>query len=109
MLRGARQQVGAQCSDGTSVMIGTFSAQLGLMAFAIAIGAGLWAGNAPATVLARALAAMLMAWLVGQAIATSARHVLREHLTRRKVELDRAHLEAIEALAQDRGASEGAA
>lgn len=70
------------------------SAQVALLAFAAAIMAGLYAGNAPLTVLSRALIVMFAALLVSQAVAHVSKRVLRDHLQGRKVAIDREHLAA---------------
>jgi hypothetical protein len=78
-------------------MLGSVSAQVGLLAFAAAIVAGLYAGNAPATVLLRALAAMLVGFLVGRLASGTIRLVLRDHLQRRKLAIDQSHAPSTEA------------
>ncbi len=77
-------------------MSASSSAQIALLAFATAIVAGLGAGNAPETILSRALGVLVVAWLVGQLASAAANRVLGEHLTARKIKLDRAHLDEIE-------------
>ncbi len=74
-------------------MIGAIGAQLGLLAFAAAVFAGLGAGNAFETVLSRAMLAMVGAAFVGQLAAYATRAVIRDHLQRRKVSIDRDHLD----------------
>ena len=78
-------------------MIGSLSAQIALLAFAAAIVAGLCAGNSPATVLTRALVAMVVALLVGKLAAWAAKAVLCDHLRHRKLAVDQAHLASAEA------------
>lgn len=55
---------------------------LALSAHAVAIVAGLGAGNDPTTVLARALIALLAGYAIGQIIAGALTHVAREHVAR---------------------------
>lgn len=78
-------------------MIGTLSSQVGLLAFAMAIFAGMYAGNSPFTILTRALLIMVGAGTVGHIAAGAARVVLREYLQSRKVAIDREHLDAAKA------------
>ena len=68
------------------------------MTFAVAIVAGLHAGNSATVVLLRALAALMLGAIVGQAAGWTAKIVLREHLQRRKLQIDRAHIESVRAL-----------
>jgi len=75
-------------------MLRTISAQVALLAFAAATLAGLAVGNAPLTVLLRALAVMLGALIVGQAVAWAAKLVIRDHLLRHKLAIDREHVAA---------------
>jgi hypothetical protein len=75
-------------------MIGSIGAQIALLAFAAAIAAGLAAGNSPTTILCRALVAMAVALFVGKLAAWSTKLVLRDHLVRKKMKIDRAHLDA---------------
>lgn len=74
-------------------MIGSISAQIALLAFAAAIAAGLGAGNSPSTILSRALVALVVAMFVGKFAAWCAKLVLRDHLQRKKIAIDRSHLE----------------
>jgi hypothetical protein len=83
-------------------MVGNVGAQVGLLAFAIAVIAGLSAGNAPVTILTRALVGMFAAALVAQVVAWAARSVLREHLQSRKVKIDHDHYQALRT--EDEGA-----
>ena len=92
-------------------MVGSISAQIALLAFAAAIVAGLYAGNAPTTVLMRAIVAMFAAMTVGKLAAWSAKLVLRDHLQKKKRAIDRAHhdaMRAVEAAEQAAEAAEGA-
>jgi hypothetical protein len=75
-------------------MIGTVSAQIALLGFAVGIVGGLYAGNPAATILGRALTVMLVALFVSQAIAYASKLVLRDHFMRRKLDLDVGHLRA---------------
>lgn len=81
-------------------MIGSLGAQLGLLAFAVAIFAGLLAGNSAGTVLSRALMVLALAVLVGQMAAATIKLVLRDHLQRRKLAIDRQHLKEMETIRQ---------
>ena len=76
-------------------MVQTTGVQIGLLAFAVAIVAGIYAGNPATVVMLRALLAMLVAALVGQAAGWAAKLVLRDHLQRRKLRIDREHFEAM--------------
>lgn len=78
-------------------MVRSIGAQLGLLAFSAAIIAGLWAGNSVSTILLRAVFAMFLASLVGQLIAWTARLVLRDHLQKKKLAIDRQHQELVRA------------
>lgn len=86
-------------------MIGVISAQVALFAFAVGLLAGVYAGNAPVTVLSRALTVMVGALLVTQAVAYASKAVIREYLLKRKLEIDRSHVDMLEALEAD-GATE---
>jgi hypothetical protein len=72
-------------------MVGSLSAQIGLIAFAVGVAGGLHAGNSAVTVLSRALLMMVAAILIGQMAAFTARLVLRDHLQREKITIDREH------------------
>jgi hypothetical protein len=72
-------------------MVGSLSAQIGLIAFSVAVAGGLHAGNSAVTVLTRALLMMVGAILIGQVAAYTARLVLRDHLQREKITIDREH------------------
>lgn len=75
-------------------MVGRLGGQLGLLAFAFGLLAGIAAGNTPTTILTRALLIMVMAVFLGQFVGWAGKLVLRDHLQRRKFEIDRAHQEA---------------
>lgn len=75
-------------------MYKSISAQVALLAFGVAILAGLSAGNSPQTILVRALLAMVAALVAGQLVSWAAGLVLRDHLQRKKLSIDREHLEA---------------
>ncbi len=79
-----------------STMVRGTGAQVGLLAFAVAVLAGLTAGNSATAVLTRGLVAMVVGSLAGQAAGWAAKQVLRDHLQRKKVEIDREHLDAIQ-------------
>lgn len=76
-------------------MVGSISAQLALFAFAVTIFAGIASGNSSVTVLTRALVAMVTAMLLGQVVGAISKAVLRDHLIRRKNEIDVAHARAL--------------
>ena len=78
-------------------MVRSIGAQLGLLAFASSIIAGLYAGNAPTTIVLRAVLVMVAACLIGQLVGWMAKLILRDHLQRRKLELDREHYDAVRA------------
>ncbi|MBP7744992.1 MAG: hypothetical protein KA383_02595 [Phycisphaerae bacterium] len=79
-------------------MIRHTGAQIGLLAFAVAVVAGLYAGNPATVILMRALLALLGGVVIGQLAGWAAKLVLRDHLQRRKLHIDREHLEAMRAL-----------
>ncbi len=76
-------------------MVSSLGAQIGLLAFAVALLAGMLSGNAPTVVLLRALGALVMGAIVGQAAGWAAKQVLREYLQKRKTEIDQNHLAEI--------------
>jgi len=80
-------------------MVRNTGAQLGLLAFTVAILAGLYAGNSVLLVLTRALFALLLGAVIGQLAGWAAKAVLRDHLQKKKLQIDRAHIEAVRALA----------
>ncbi len=69
--------------------------RIALLAFSVAVVAGLRAANSAATVLWRALAAMFVAYVVGELALWASRQVVREHVQRRKWETDKRHVEAL--------------
>lgn len=79
-------------------MIRRTGAQVGLLAFALALAAGLYAGNTPLTILTRALVALLAGTLTGRGVAWTAQLILNEYVQKRKAELDAAHVERVRAL-----------
>lgn len=72
-------------------MVGSIGAQIGLLAFAVALFAGLAAGNGVIVVLTRALVVLFVGAIVGQFVGWAAKLVLREYLQKRKLEIDRHH------------------
>lgn len=64
-------------------MVRRIGVQVALLAFALAIGLGIHAGNPAATVLTRALAALLVGFAVAQAAAWCTRLILRDYLRER--------------------------
>lgn len=74
-------------------MIGKVSAQVALLAFAIGVFGGLYAGNSALTILSRALTMMVAALLIGQIALYACKLALREHLQRKKREIDAEHVE----------------
>lgn len=79
-------------------MVRSIGAQIGLLAFAVAVIAGLYAGNSATVILTRALTAMVLGALVGQMSAWAAKQVLRDYLQRKKLEMDREHVSAIRSM-----------
>lgn len=73
-------------------MINSIGAQLGLLGFATAIVAGLYAHNDPVTVLWRAILTMLLASFIGQFVGWTGKIVIRESLQQRKQGIDETHL-----------------
>jgi len=82
-------------------MVRSTGAQIGLLAFGVAIVAGLTAGNSVVVVLQRALIAMILGAMVGQVAAWTAKYVLRDHLQRRKLQIDQEHVDAIRAMSHE--------
>lgn len=72
-------------------MIGRISAQLGLLTFAAAVLMGLSVGNSAETILERALLATVPAVFIAQFAAWCCKQVVREHVRRRKMTIDKAH------------------
>lgn len=81
-------------------MVQSLGAQIGLLAFAVAVVAGLWAGNSATVILTRALLAMLAGVLIGQLAGWAGKTILREHFQRKKSQIDRQHLQALRGLAE---------
>lgn len=79
-------------------LVGTTGAQIGLLAFAVAVVAGLLAGNSATVILLRAIVALLVGAGVGQAAAWTAKTVLRDYLQRRKLLIDQEHKAAVQAI-----------
>ncbi len=69
------------------------SAQLGLLAFSAAIVAGILTGNTFTTIVTRAIVALFVAAVAGNLAGWVSRLVLRDHLLRRKLKIDREHHE----------------
>ncbi len=78
-------------------MIRSIAAQIGLLGFSAAIVIGLVTGNAPTTILIRALTIAFAALIVGQVAAWVGKMALRDELIRRKVALDMDHIAALRA------------
>ncbi len=81
-------------------MVRMTSVQIGLLAFAVAGLAGVYAGNPVTVILLRALLAMLVGTVIGQIAGWTAKLVLRDHLQRKKLRIDQQHFQAIRAMAQ---------
>lgn len=81
-------------------MVRSIGAQLGLLALGLAIVAGLFAGNSPTTILMRAVVIMVVACALGQAVGWTCKLILRDHLRRKKLEIDQQHREAVRALTE---------
>lgn len=75
-------------------MVRSVSAQLALLVFAVALLAGLHAGNSPTTILIRALVILFLTMIGTQLVGWVVKQVLREHLQRRKTSIDQAHIAA---------------
>ena len=60
---------------------------LALFAFAVAIAGGLWADNSATTILLRALAALIVFFLIGAFVGLIAQIVMDEHFKHRRKEL----------------------
>ncbi len=73
-------------------MVKSISAQVALLVFALTIVAGLRAGNAPTTVLTRALVCMFVASIAAQVAVWLTRAVLRDYLLSRKTGIEKSHL-----------------
>ncbi len=80
-------------------MVRNIGAQIGLLAFLLAVLAGLHAGNTSTVIMSRALVALVAGAAIGQLAGWSARLVLRDYLQKRKLEIDRRHFEAVRAMA----------
>lgn len=66
-------------------MVSRFAgATLGLLAFAVTVLAGLWAGNTVTVILSRAIGALLIFCFIGVALGTAAQAVVNEHRQRRE-------------------------
>lgn len=63
-------------------------AQCGLLMFGVAVGVGLIVGNSPTTILIRAIAAMIVASIVGQAAGWCAHLILAEYVRKTKQQID---------------------
>lgn len=79
-------------------MLQTISAQIALLTFALAVVAGVVAGNSPITILTRGLISMIVALLVGQIAAAVCKAVLRDYLQKRKHGMDLAHVASLNAV-----------
>jgi NhaP-type Na+/H+ or K+/H+ antiporter len=90
-------------------MVRSIGAQLGLLAFSLAILAGLYAGNSPTTILLRALLVLLMGAVLGQTVGWGAKLILRDHLQRRKLATDRDHRNAVRTLRDQQESAESPA
>ncbi len=77
-------------------MLGSLSAQVALLAFAAAVVGGLFAGNSSATVLTRALVAMVVALLVAKLVSWTTKLVLRDYLQHKKLAVDQTHRDSSE-------------
>ncbi|MGE3180164.1 MAG: hypothetical protein AB7N71_00915 [Phycisphaerae bacterium] len=73
-------------------MANNIGAQLGLLGFATAIAAGLYAQNDPITVLFRAILTLLLASFIGQFVGWTGKMVIRESLQKRKLQIDETHV-----------------
>lgn len=64
-------------------------AQIALLGFALAVAAGLYAGNTATTILSRAVIALFVGLAVGRGAAWAAKLALQDFWRRRKNEIDR--------------------
>jgi hypothetical protein len=85
-------------------MIRSIGAQCGLLMFGVAIVAGLVAGNSASTILWRAIAAMIVASMIGQSMDWAAHFVLREFARETQKRVDARILAAAKAGAAKRAA-----
>jgi hypothetical protein len=76
-------------------MVRSIGAQVGLLAFGIAVLAGIWAGNSAFTILWRALLVMAGTFLLGQLAGWIGKLVLRDHLQQKKLAIEQEHLAAL--------------
>ncbi len=89
-------------------MVRSIAAQIALLSFAVALLAGIYAGNPPLTVLFRALIVMVAGMWIGQLIAWAIKAVLRDSLQRKKLDLDRQHVAEVDRMtAQAESDAEG--
>lgn len=84
-------------------MIRSLSAQAALLFFSATLVAGLWVGNSPSTILLRAMIALVAAFVLTQFVAWAARAALRDHLVRRKLAIDRGHLDRLNERRDEQG------
>lgn len=70
-------------------------AQIALLGFALAVAAGLYAGNTPTTVLWRAMLVMIVCLVIGRVTAWAASLALEDFWRRQKSEIDRRSAEEI--------------
>ncbi len=89
-------------------MVRSIGAQIGLLAFGVALLAGMYAGNSAFVVLTRALIAMAVGAAVGQIAGSAARVVLRDHLQKKKLQIDQEHTAAVQAMTDDEVEEAGA-
>lgn len=82
-----------------------------MLAFTLAIVAGLYAGNSPTTILIRAIVIMVASCAVGQVLGWAGKQVLRDYLQPKKLVIDQEHHAALQAISasQDNPAEENAA
>ena len=79
-------------------MTRSIGVQIGLLAFGMAVVSGLYVGNSATVILTRALVAMILGLILGQMAGWGVKSVLRDHLQRKKLNIDREHLAASRAL-----------
>lgn len=87
-------------------MVRSLGAQLGLFAFAMGVLAGLYAGNSPVTILLRALLVMAAGCALGQFVGWVGKQVLRDHLQKKKLAVDREHFAAVGKMNADAAAEQ---
>jgi hypothetical protein len=79
-------------------MARSIGVQIGLLAFGVAIIAGIYAQNPPTVTLTRGLVDMVVGLVVGQLAGWAALQVLRDHLQKKKSLIDQEHVALMKVL-----------